>query len=285
MASALDVLLRVPRVQSAARATADWVDLQWSSLIHQLRQIAPRTRGRLLDVGCGEKPYESIFRPYVNEYIGVELQETFSATHASTRSSKPDVFYDGKLLPFESQTFDTVISVQVLEHTPHPQDLVNEMARVVKSGGLVIVSAPFSFRLHEEPHDYFRYTPHGLRALFEAAGLVVEDIWSERDLWGVVGHKINSFLAFRVARIQSVAQSIGKHGPEDAPSAPVRLWTLPFILPTMGAVSAASRILDRIAPDGSEALSYVIFGRPRSRGAAATFGEPSASATAAAPGA
>jgi SAM-dependent methyltransferase len=260
MVSALDVLLRVPAVQYAARGTVDWVDLQWSSLIQQLKSIAPRARGRLLDVGCGEKPYEPIFRPYVKEYIGVEHQETFSATHASTRSSKPDVYYDGKVLPFESQTFDTVISVQVLEHTPYPQNLVNEMTRVVKSGGLVIVSAPFSFRLHEEPHDYFRYTPHGLRTMFELAGLVVEDIWSERDLWSVIGHKINSFLAFRVARIESVAQSIGKHGHEQAPSSPPRLWTLPFVLPTMGAISAASRVLDRIAPDGSEALSYLIFG-------------------------
>ena len=72
-------------------------------------------------------------------------------------------------------------------------------------GGLLILSAPFSFRLHEEPHDYFRYTPHGLRSMLTGAGLEVEEIRPQGDLWSVVGHKLNSFLAFRVARMGSVA--------------------------------------------------------------------------------
>lgn len=263
MNSALDALLRVPQVRGAARRASDWVDLALSGLLDQLAAIAPRAHGRLLDVGCGEKPYEDIFRPYVREYIGVEYEATFSTTHSSSRSSKPDVYYDGKVLPFESQSFDTVISIQVLEHTPHPQTVVNEMARVAKKSALVVVSAPFSFRLHEEPFDYFRYSPHGLRAMFESAGLVVDGIWNERDLWSVIGHKINSYLAFRVARIESIAQALGKHGHEGARSAPARLWTLPLVLPTMGAISAASRVLDRVAPDGSEALCYMVFGHPR----------------------
>jgi SAM-dependent methyltransferase len=259
----LDRVLQLPQVRRVARLGSDWVDLQYSALIDQLKTIAPRTSGKLLDVGCGEKPYEPIFRPYIREYVGVEHEATFSVTHASSRSSKPDAFYDGKTLPFESHTFDTVISIQVLEHVTSPQSVLNEMARVAKKDALVIVSAPFSFRLHEEPHDYFRYTPHGLRAMFDAAGLTVDEIWSERDLWGVVGHKINSFLAFRLARIDSLAQSIGKHGHEGAPADPPRLWTLPFVLPLMATISGASRVLDRLAPDGTEALSYLAFGHPR----------------------
>jgi SAM-dependent methyltransferase len=263
MTSALDTLLRNRHVLHAARGASDWVDLQLSDLLRQLREIAPRTHGKLLDVGCGEKPYEPIFLPYVTEYIGVEYEQAFKNTYSSSRSSKPDVYYDGNVLPFESGSFDTVLSMQVLEHTPHPQRLVDEMARVVKKGGIVIASAPFSFRIHEAPHDYFRYTPNGLRSMFESSGLVVDGIWNGRDLWSVVGHKINSYLAFRVARIEAIAQSIGKHGHEDVRTAPVRYWTLPFVLPTMGAISAASRFLDRIAPDGTEALSYLIFGHPR----------------------
>jgi SAM-dependent methyltransferase len=259
----LDRVLQLPHVRRVARLGSDWVDLQYSALIDQLVAIAPRTRGRLLDVGCGEKPYEEIFRPYVREYLGVEYQETFGATHASSRPPKPDAYYDGKTLPFDSRTFDTVISIQVLEHVRSPQNVLNEMARVAKKDGLVIVSAPFSFRLHEEPHDYFRYTPHGLRSMFETAGISVEAVWSQRDLWSVVGHKINSFLAFRLARIESLAQSIGKHGHEPTQAPRPRLWTLPFVLPMMGAIGAASRVLDRLAPDGSEALSYLVFGHAR----------------------
>ena len=168
-----------------ARMGSDWVDLQWSHIVADLKAVAPMTRGRLLDVGCGDKPYEAFFRPYVKEYIGVEHEATFAATNASHNRGKqgsqgnqrgPDVVYDGRTLPFDDGSFDTVISVQVLEHTPDPQRLVDEMARVLAPDGIVILTAPFSFRLHEEPHDYFRYSPHGLKAMLLRAKLEVVDV-------------------------------------------------------------------------------------------------------------
>jgi SAM-dependent methyltransferase len=244
----------------AAVRLSNWVDLQWSFLVSHLHAVAPRARGRLLDVGCGDKPYEPMFRPYVTDYVGVECEATFRATSTASRPSKVDVFYDGKTLPFETSSFDTVIGIQVLEHTPEPQAMLQEMARVCRRGGLVIVNAPFSFRLHEEPNDFFRYTPHGLRAMFAAAGLTVDEIWSQGDLWSVLGQKLNSFLAFRVARLGGVAQAIGKLGHEDARLEAPRYWALPIALPAMTMVSGAARVLDRWVPDGTEALSYLVIG-------------------------
>ena len=66
-----------------------------------------------------------------------------------------------------------MLSVQVLEHTPHPAALMAEMSRVLAPDGLLILTAPFQFRLHEQPHDYFRYSPHGLRQLCADVGLEV----------------------------------------------------------------------------------------------------------------
>jgi SAM-dependent methyltransferase len=263
MSTSLQQVFQLGPVRRVARDVSNWVDLQWKILDDQLRAIAPRSHGRLLDVGCGEKPHEHIFRPYVEEYVGVEYADTFTRTDSSARTSKPDCFYDGKVLPFEARSFDTVISVQVLEHTPQPQNLLNEIGRVVRKGGLVVVTAPFSFRLHEEPHDYFRYTVHGLTAMFDAAGLVVDGIWPQGDLWTVLGHKLNSYLAFRVARIDAVAQAMGKLGHESTRTASPRYWSFPVVLPVMGAISAAARVLDKIAPDGTETLNYLAFGHPR----------------------
>jgi SAM-dependent methyltransferase len=257
----LERLLAATGLKRAARGAADWVDLAYSHIVEQLEAVAPRTHGRLLDVGCGVKPYEYIFRPYVSEYIGVEYAKTFDATANLTQAVKPDVFYDGKTLPFESRSFDTVISITVLEHTPDPQTVLNEIGRVVKKDGIVVVVAPFSFRLHEEPNDYFRYSPHGLRVMFDTAGLAVDEIWSQGDLWTVLGHKLNSYLAFRIARLDALAQMMGKLGHEDARTTSPRLWTFPLVLPAMGLVSGSARILDRIAPDGSETLSYQVIGR------------------------
>jgi len=248
-------------VKGFVRAASDWVDLQWSLLIGLLTQVAPRARGRLLDVGCGERPYEHLFAPYVTEYVGIEHEATFAQTNASHGEKQPDLFYDGVRLPFEDESFDTVLNVQVLEHTPHPGLLVKEMGRVLRPGGVLLLSAPFQFRLHEEPHDYFRYSPHGLRTLCEAGGLEIVETLSQGSLWSVLAHKLNSYLAFRVARVGQLAQAMGKCSYAGTTSAGTRYWTLPFIAPAMVGLSGGARLLDRVCPDPEETLGFLIVAR------------------------
>jgi len=259
-APGLASLLAHPRARQAARGVSDWIDLQWSLLIEQLRAVAPRARGRLLDVGCGNKPYEHLFRPFVSEYIGVEHSATFGETSAS-QAGGPDVFYDGVSLPFEDASFDTVLSVQVLEHTSEPQRLLEEMSRVLRHDGLMILNAPFSFRLHEEPHDYFRYTPHGLRAMCQKAQLEVVEIRPQGGFGSVIGHKLNSLLGLRLARVQGLAQSLGKLGHEASSQSPPRFWLLPVVFPTMAVISAAARVFDRCVAESTEALSFLVLAR------------------------
>ncbi|XXX74428.1 class I SAM-dependent methyltransferase [Sorangium sp. So ce134] len=263
----LQALLQHPPLGRAARAASDWVDLQLTHVVASLARLAPRARGRLLDVGCGDKPYEHLFLPHVVEYLGVEHEATFGATAAISRG-KADVLYDGERLPFPDASFDTVLSVQVLEHTPRPGALVAEMARVLRPGGLLILSAPFSFRLHEEPHDYFRFSPHGLRALCGRAGLTVEEICPHGSLWSLLGHKVNSYLALRVAQIGGVAQAMGKLGHEAAEGRGARVWMLPLVAPAMIAVAAGARVLDRALPDPTETLGFTLAARRRAPTAA-----------------
>jgi SAM-dependent methyltransferase len=253
-------LLAVPAVERGARVAADWVDLQLSHVVDSLARLAPRARGRLLDVGCGDKPYEQLFRPYVDEYLGIEHALTFHETSASARG-KADMHYDGERFPLPDESFDTVLCVQVLEHTPNPHALMTEMARVLGQDGLLILSAPFSFRLHEEPHDYQRFSPHGLRELCTGAGFAIEEIAPHGNLWSLVGHKLNSYLALRVMRIGGVAQSMGKLGHEGGASNDARGWTMPVVVPTMVAIAAAARVLDRVAPDPTETLGYTLLAR------------------------
>jgi len=248
-------------VKDLVRAASDWVDLQWSLLIGLLTKVAPRAHGRLLDVGCGQRPYEHLFAPYVSEYIGIEHEATFGQTNASNAAKKPDLYYDGTRLPFDDGSFDTVLNVQVLEHTPHPGLLVKEMGRVLRPGGTLILSAPFQFRLHEEPHDYFRYSPHGLRTLCAAAGLEIVETLSQGSLWSVLAHKLNSYLAFRVARIGGLAQAMGKHSHEGVMAAGTRYWTLPFVAPAMVGLSGGARLFDRVLHDPEETLGFLIIAR------------------------
>jgi SAM-dependent methyltransferase len=254
-------ILGHPQVGKLGRSLADWVDLEWSAVVESLQRVAPRAHGRLLDVGCGDKPYEHLFLPHVDSYLGVEHEATYAATNASARPVKADVLYDGKRLPFEDKTFDTVLSVQVLEHTPRPGDLISEMARVLRDDGILIMTVPFSFRLHEEPHDYLRFTPHILRDLCRSAGLVVEQVEARRGLWGVVAQKIISYLGLRVAQVGGMAQMMGKLSHEEAKNGGARLWTLPVVAPAMVGLAFWGRVLDRVAPDPTEMLGFLVIAR------------------------
>lgn len=255
-----------PHLRKAVRGASDWVDLQWSVIIDLLKEVAPQARGRLLDVGCGTKPYEEIFRPYVTEYLGIENEGTFTATAASLDSRGPDLVYAGDRLPFEDRTFDTILNVQVLEHTPRPAALINEMARVLKDDGTLILSAPFQFRLHEQPHDYFRYTPHGLGVLFADAGLEVTEVKAHGGLWRVLGHKLNTYLAMRVAKVSGLAQAMGKLSHESATTEKPRTWALPFVGSAMVGVAGAARLMDRLLPEPEETLGFVVLARRARRG-------------------
>jgi SAM-dependent methyltransferase len=242
------------------RRGADWLDLQWSETERTLKAVAPRARGRLLDVGCGDKPYEAWFRPFVQSYVGIEFGHTFAATAAGTRG-RPDIIYGGGRLPFKDASFDTVLSVQVLEHTPRPAALMAEMSRVLAPDGLLILTAPFQFRLHEQPHDYFRYSPYGLRHLCSDVGLEVFDVVTQGGLWSVIGHKLNSYFGLKVARAGQIAQQMGKLGHEAPQGEGVRWWTLPFVAPAMVSIAAGARLLDRWFADPDESLGYLVLAR------------------------
>jgi SAM-dependent methyltransferase len=260
----IENLARQTGLTKVMKRASNWVDLQWSLLVEGIEAVAPMARGRMLDVGCGEKPYEHFFRPYVTEYVGVEHQGVFEGTNASARGSA-DVLYDGGTLPFPDESFDTVMSIQVLEHTPTPQRLVDEMGRVLAEGGTLILTAPFCFRLHEEPHDYFRYSPHGLRILVEHAGLEMLEVRPQGGLFTVLAHKLNVFLAFRIGRLERAAQATGKLGHETTSATRPRYWALPAVLPAIVLMSAGARVLDRALPEPTESLGFLLVARKPAR--------------------
>ncbi|KAB2921809.1 MAG: class I SAM-dependent methyltransferase [Bacteroidetes bacterium] len=135
-------------------------------LFRAVRELGGRLSGRLLDVGCGTKPYE----PYLSvaEYVGVEID-----TERSRTTSKADRFYDGTVLPFGNAEFDSLLCNEVFEHVFNPPEFLAELNRVLKKEGLLLMTVPFVWDEHEQPHDYARYTSFGLRHVLEAHGFAV----------------------------------------------------------------------------------------------------------------
>ena len=151
-------------------------------------------KGKLLDIGCGDKPYEQFFSDVVSEYIGIDLQQEDSANKLP---KKADVYCDiNKGLPFEDETFDTILCTEVLEHIPEPDNLIREARRVLKKDEFLIISAPQVWGLHEEPYDFYRYTKYGLKYLAEKNGFIVEAMSPRGGLWVMVGQRMSSLIHY-----------------------------------------------------------------------------------------
>lgn len=111
---------------------------------------------RILDLGCGLKPYESLF-PFAEKFIGLDIK----------RNEKVDIVGVNWNLPFGDNEFDALISTQVLEHTSKIKETVDEIRRVVKKDGLIFISVPLVFPEHGAPYDFYRFTKYGLREVFK----------------------------------------------------------------------------------------------------------------------
>lgn len=79
---------------------------------------------------------------------------------------------DAHNIPFQSDSFDSVICNAVLEHVPNPQIVVDEIIRVLKPGGLIYLEVPFLFFYHGYPNDYHRFTKHGLTNMLKGVDVV-----------------------------------------------------------------------------------------------------------------
>jgi SAM-dependent methyltransferase len=138
-----------------------------AGLARAMREYAPLLGGRLLDVGCGSKPYAELF--VVDEYIGLDIDDQRTRALGAA-----DYYYSGHDFPFESATFDSIICNQVLEHVFNPVEFIAEMNRVLKPGGAILLTIPFVWDEHEQPRDYARYSSFGLRSLMERGGFAIE---------------------------------------------------------------------------------------------------------------
>lgn len=149
-----------------------------------VQSFARNCEGRVLDIGCGEKPHRDWFD--VEDYIGIDINPDRNA----------DIIADGLRLPFNDNSFDYIFSMQVLEHVPNPFIFFEEMSRVLREHGRALITTNQMFNLHMNPHDYFRFTRFGLAELAQRAGLSHVDILEVGNLPIRLCFKINDLYEY-----------------------------------------------------------------------------------------
>ncbi|MEB2308207.1 MAG: methyltransferase domain-containing protein [Candidatus Brocadiaceae bacterium] len=161
-------------------------------LYENISILSNHIKGDTLDVGCGQKPYEKLFNS--SRYIGLELD-----TIANRKNKKADYFYDGTTFPFQDNEFDSVIANEVFEHVFNSDNFLREIHRVLKPGGILLITVPFVWDEHEQPYDFARYTSFGLRHLLEKSGFeIIEHRKSVSDI-RVVFQLLNGYIYKKTA--------------------------------------------------------------------------------------
>lgn len=131
-----------------------------------IASLSQHFHGRVLDIGCGQKPYEKLFKTV--EYTGLEID-----TPQNRETKKADFFYDGQIFPFEDKEFDGIFCSQVFEHIFNPEGFLKETKRVLKPEGMLLMTVPFIWDEHEQPFDYARYSSFGMQHLLSSEGFEI----------------------------------------------------------------------------------------------------------------
>lgn len=134
-----------------------------TGLYKNISELIKNLNGRVLDIGCGQKPYEDLC--HCDKYIGLELDSLKNG-----ENKKADYFYDGISMPFENKSFDSILSNQVFEHVFNPNSFLIEINRILKIEGKLLITVPFIWDEHEQPYDYARYSSFGLKHILNKHG-------------------------------------------------------------------------------------------------------------------
>ena len=137
--------------------------------------------GLLVDVGCGDRKTELLLGPR-SRYIGLDFLPV--TQYSPWRTAYPDINADALNMPLRSGAADCVLNLFVLEHVTDPARLINELCRVVKPGGIVVLAGPGDILMsHGEPYNFFNMTRYAYRMLLENNGMVIEDEYYPSRFW------------------------------------------------------------------------------------------------------
>ena len=204
------------------------------------RWVANVARGRILDIGCADRWIEQRL-PRGSDYIGLD----YLATGKHMYGARPDLFADASQLPLADASVDTVVILEVMEHLRQPREALQEIARVLRPQGRLLLTMPFLYPIHDAPHDYQRLTMHGLIRDVEAAGLRVDALTpmlGSAETAGLIARLAIGGMAVRAAQRRSVALLLVPLLLAAIPAVNLLAWLGGRLLPAWDAITAGYRL-------------------------------------------
>jgi SAM-dependent methyltransferase len=243
-----------------------WIEMRW--LRRSVEFLAPFARGEVLDVGCGERPYDELFLPRVTRYVGLEYPPAADSLVPEIWGlldrlrGVVDVFGDGQQMPFADASFDTVVALEVFEHLLDPDDCMAEIRRVLRPGGRLLFTVPFVAPLHQLPFDYLRFTPRGIEALLDRHGFAIDQIRPRGNFSSVTGSTTAHWLL----------RTFGATSLHGDGSVMLSRWRAPLLSPLVALVQLTTVLFERHTTDVMSTLGYGVVASRVSRSNSSSSG-------------
>jgi SAM-dependent methyltransferase len=142
-----------------------------------------------LDVGSGRQPFRKRLEDLGYSYLALDAEQT------PEKSVDIVCFIDRELPPELEQhgRFDFILCTEVMEHVADWNTAFSNFSKLLESGGKLIITCPYIYQLHEEPHDYWRPTPYAFQYFAEKHQLKIICQTNAGDAWDVLGTILANF--------------------------------------------------------------------------------------------
>lgn len=172
-------------LESRIKAAVRWSPLHPSYIARRglrkvIRKHIHKLRGTLLDLGCDRQPYRQELSAQVDRYIATDFEYRLGVDFLSSATH----------IPLADESVDSILMTEVLEHVSDPFLAMSEAFRILRKDGKLLLTTPQTWGLHGEPHDYYRFTQHGLRHVLAGAGFKVEVLEPYSGTIGTAGARL-----------------------------------------------------------------------------------------------
>lgn len=225
------------------------------SLTHQaIAEAKKYSKGKLVDIGCGRMPYRKELEPLVDSYTGIDHPK-ISKLYKGDK--KPEILSDATSIPVKSQTFSIALMLQVLEYLEDPDVAIREARRILKKEGILVLSSPFLYPIHDAPYDRNRFTNTQIRTLLTSNGF---KILKMRTQGGFLDFWIQSLLVYLFKNTQDLM----KKTPALVLLASPLILVLLFITIFLNSLVVAFRPIQNLFPTNKDfPLDYLVVAKKK----------------------